>query len=60
MVYKNFIIFDNFLIMYVVKGDKILTINNKAKIIEENDVMIVNFYEEHRYETNASLDALWW
>jgi len=51
--------FNSFLIMYVVKGEGSLTINNKSKIIKENDVMLINCYEPHRYETNTSLETLW-
>lgn len=51
--------FDSFLIMYVVKGEGSLTINNKSKIIKENDVILINCYEPHGYETSTSLETLW-
>jgi len=51
--------FDSFLIMYVVKGEGSLILNNKSRIIKENDVMLINCYEPHKYETNTSLETLW-
>jgi Transcriptional regulator containing an amidase domain and an AraC-type DNA-binding HTH domain len=51
--------YDSFLIMYVVKGEGILTINNIKKIIKKNDVILINCYEPHIYETNTSLEILW-
>lgn len=51
--------FDSFLIMYIVKGDGILTVNNKSRAIKENDVMLVNCYEPHKYETDTYFETLW-
>lgn len=51
--------FDSFLLMYVVKGEGLLTIENKSRIIKENDVMLINCYEPHIYETNTSMETLW-
>lgn len=51
--------FDNFLIMYVVKGEGTLTVKGKSRIIKENDVMLINCYEQHGYKTSKSLETLW-
>lgn len=51
--------FDSFLIMYIVKGEGKLTIKNKSKIIRENDIILINCYEPHQYETNSSIETLW-
>jgi AraC-like DNA-binding protein len=51
--------FDSFLIMYIVKGEGILTVNNKSRIIKENDIMLVNCHEPHIYETDTYFETLW-
>lgn len=51
--------FDSFLIMYVVKGEGILTINNKSRIVKERDVMLVNCHEPHIYKTDTFFETLW-
>jgi AraC family transcriptional regulator len=51
--------FDSFLIMYVIKGEGLLTINNKPRIIKKDDIVLINCYEPHRYETTTSLETLW-
>lgn len=51
--------FDSFQIIYIVKGEGLLTINNEAKIIKENDIILINCYEPHKYETNTNLETLW-
>jgi AraC-like DNA-binding protein len=60
---KNYMVsresFDSFLIMYVVKGEGLLTVNNKSRIIKENDAMLVNCHEPHMYKTDTYFETLW-
>jgi AraC family transcriptional regulator len=51
--------FDSYLLMYIVAGEGLLTINNKPQPIKANDILLINCYEAHMYETNSSLETLW-
>jgi AraC-like DNA-binding protein len=51
--------FDSFLLMYIAKGEGLLTIEDKTRTIKENDVVLINCYEPHKYETNSYLETLW-
>ncbi|WP_160673277.1 AraC family transcriptional regulator [Clostridium sp. C8-1-8] len=51
--------FDSFLLMYIAKGEGLLTIEDKTRTIKENDVALINCYEPHKYETNSYLETLW-
>jgi Transcriptional regulator containing an amidase domain and an AraC-type DNA-binding HTH domain len=60
---KNYFVsrenFDSFQIIYIVKGEGLLTINSETKLFKENDIILINCYEPHKYETNTNLETLW-
>lgn len=51
--------FDSYLLMYVVAGEGLITINNRAQTIKANDIILINCYKPHIYETSSSMETLW-
>lgn len=51
--------FNSFLLMYIKKGEGIITVDNKSYTARENDVVIINCYKEHKYETSVGWETYW-
>jgi AraC-like DNA-binding protein len=51
--------YDSFLLMYIVKGQGLLTIKDTPQPIQANDTILINCYEPHSYETDTHLETLW-
>lgn len=51
--------FDSYLLMYVAAGEGLVTINNKQQHIKENDIVLINCYKPHIYETNSFMEIIW-
>lgn len=51
--------FHSFLIMYVKKGNGIVSVDNRTFQVHANDVVILNCHKPHLYYTNTGWETLW-
>ncbi|MDQ7095302.1 AraC family transcriptional regulator [Desulfosporosinus sp. PR] len=51
--------YNSYLLMYIAKGQGTICYNDKTYTAKENDLVIINCYEPHRYSTNTGWMTLW-
>ncbi|WP_407305668.1 helix-turn-helix domain-containing protein [Desulfosporosinus sp. SB140] len=51
--------YNSYLLMYIVKGQGTICYNDKLYTAKENDLVIINCYNPHRYYTNTGWATMW-